>query len=398
MRYESVESAVKNLLPEKPLHVYRPAAIERAAQFFISKFSANLNSKIMFAVKTNPEPIVLQELYQQGIRSFDVASLAEVELVRGMFPDVSIYFMHTVKSRRAIREAYFTHGVRDFSLDSDDELAKILTETGHAKDLNLYVRLAIPNNYAELNLSGKFGVALDLAPELLRKTRKVANRLGVCFHVGSQCMHPDAYRLAIRMAQRVIREGGVEVDALDVGGGFPSIYPGMHPPALAEYFDAIHEETKSMVEKGCQLMCEPGRALVAESGSVITRVELRKGSHLYLNDGTYGSLFDAGFPQFVYPVRALRITGECAANALPFSFFGPTCDTLDYMKGPFFLPEDIAEGDYIEIGQLGAYSRSLVTNFNGFSPTEEIILVDDDPLMSMYNKTRQPQSAESLAA
>jgi ornithine decarboxylase len=365
----------------KPLYVYRPKALEKAARFFIDGF----NGVPMFAVKTNPEPYILESLRRHGLRAFDVASLEEVARTRALIPEAELYFMHPVKSRHAIREAYRLHGVRNFSLDSADELAKILQETGHAKDLSLFLRLAIPNTYAELNLAEKFGAPLQEAPKLLKIMRKHAEKLGVCFHVGSQCMHPDAYRIAIRMTSEVISQAGVPIEFFNVGGGFPSIYPGMIPPAMRDYFDAIHEEfAKTKGHERMTLLAEPGRALVAESTSIIVRVELRKGNSLYINDGTYGNLFDAGTPHFIFPVRLLRTEEPHSSDLAPFSFYGPTCDSLDFMKGPFYLPNDVREGDYVEIGQLGAYGRTMVTGFNGFAPEERAVSVSDEPLMTMY--------------
>ncbi len=365
----------------KPIFTFRPKALQRASTFFANNFSGT----ILYSVKANPDNYVLETLYNQGMTSFDVASLEEVNHLYYLFPSATLYFMHPVKSRYAIREAYHRYGVRNFSLDSEEELQKILEET-KGKDLCLHVRLSIPNTYAELNLGEKFGVNLQSAPNLLKKVAKHAKKIGVCFHVGSQCMHPDAYRIAIRMTKEVIEKTGIVIDYFNVGGGFPSIYPGMIPPNLKEYFDAIHDEfAKISGYKSMQLLAEPGRALVAESMSLIVKVELRKNNLLYINDGTYGSLFDAGILGFIFPVQLIRSQGSNASNLMPFSFYGPTCDSLDFMKGPFYLPSDIQEGDYIEIGQLGAYGRTMATNFNGFKPQQEVVHVSDEPLMTMYD-------------
>lgn len=382
--YNSPDSAVKYLQPEQPVIVYRPHALKRATEFFMSRF----RGKVLYAVKTNPDEHVLKDLWAYGVRHFDVASLHEVAIARGLFPEAELYFMHPVKSRKSIRESYFTYGVRHFSLDSFDELEKILAETNQATDLALHVRLAIPNTYAELALTEKFGICLEQAPALIKRVREVAKHTGVCFHVGSQCMHPDAYRLAIRLAKQAIKKAGVAIDSFDVGGGFPSVYPGMIPPAMGEYFRAIHESSRDLIKQhGCELLCEPGRALVAESGAVIVRVEARKGNHLYINDGTYGSLFDAGTPKFLFPCRLIS-RKETSEELAGFSFFGPTCDSLDTMKGPFFLPEDVKEGDYIEIGQLGAYGRTMATRFNGFTIASRVVAVKDEPLLSLYGPQR----------
>lgn len=378
--YTSSDSAVKHLQPEQAVVIYRPHALKRAVDLFLSKFRGD----VLFAVKTNPDEHVLRDLWAHGVRKFDVASLHEVAMVRGLFPEAQLYFMHTIKSRHAIREAYFTYGVRHFSLDCEEELAKILTETKNASDLGLHVRIAIPNTYAELALTDKFGANLDVAPKLLQDVRNVALHAGVCFHVGSQCMHPDAYKLAIKLAKQVVKQAGVKIDSFDVGGGFPSVYPGMTPPDMTQYFSAIHDATRDILKAhNCQLLAEPGRALVAESGSVVVRVEARKGDFLYLNDGTYGSLFDAGTPKFIFPARLLNRSGSEEEKG--FSFYGPTCDTLDFMKGPFMLPADIKEGDYLEIGQLGAYGRTMATRFNGFALANMPVIVRDEPLMTMYS-------------
>lgn len=370
--------------PENPVFVFRPSALERAATYF----QANFKAKLLYAVKTNPEPHAILGLAAHGVGSFDVASLAEIKLIRSLCPDAECFFMHPVKARHAITQAYHEYGIRQFSLDSREELEKILECTGDASDLGLHLRLSIPNSYAELNLGEKFGVNLQEAHQLLKEIRAKAKFVGVSFHVGSQCMHPDAYRIAMRMAAKVIRQSGVSVDFFNVGGGFPSIYPGMIPPALKDYFEAIHHEFAQINQSGSiTLLAEPGRALVAESSSLIVRVELRKGNVLYINDGTYGGLFDAGTPKFIFPVHLIREGEADTQNLLPFSFYGPTCDSLDFMKGPFYLPRDVKEGDYIEIGQMGAYGRTLVTSFNGFGHEEGIIEVVDEPLMTMYGGT-----------
>ena len=362
--------------------VFRPNSLKKAIGYFKNKFIG----KSLYAVKTNPDKIILKSIYINGIRSFDVASLNEVKLVCNLFSDVEIYFMHPIKSRCAIRESYFKYGVRNFSLDSYEELKKILEETSFAKDLILHVRLAIPNNFAELPLSEKFGVNIQDAPDLIKKTSKHAKSVGVCFHVGSQSMHPDSYLIAIRTTADVIRQSGVTPKYFNVGGGFPSIYPGLIPPDLNNYFNCIEKEFRKI--KGSDsmiLLAEPGRALVAESMSLIVRVELRKGNKLYINDGTYGSLFDAGVPGFVFPTKLICNDKIYTTDLMPFSFYGPTCDSLDYMKGPFYLPNDIDEGDLIEIGQMGAYGRTMATNFNGFTCENDLIHVRDEPLMTMYS-------------
>ncbi len=378
--YRSVEDVVYDLKPEEPVQVLRPATIAQTAKWFLRHFPGD----VMYAVKCNPDARVLRILARAGVKHYDVASLAEVKLVAETLPGAKLYFMHPVKSRHAIRDAYFQYGVRDFSLDSHAELEKILEVTQGAEDLNLYVRLSVPNDAALYSLTGKFGVGLDDAAALITATREKSRKLGVCFHVGSQCMNPEAYASTIGKVVDLVAQTGVKLDVLDVGGGFPAIYPGMTPPSLSTYMKTIKKSLKSHPSlEHAQIICEPGRALVAEGASIIVQVDARKGNMLYINDGTYGSLFDAGIPGFVYPVKAIRPGGTFSGELAEFGFFGPTCDSMDAMKGPFHLPADIREGDWIEIGQLGAYGHTMRTNFNGFF-NDVTVEVMDKPLLSIF--------------
>jgi ornithine decarboxylase len=386
----TVENQILELKPSLPVYFVRPASIKRAATFFLKNFQTpKFASDILYSVKSNPDSAILKHLFDAGVKHFDVASMSEIKLIKELFgEDAKMHFMHPIKSREAIFDAYFNHDIRDFSLDSIDELKKILEVTNNAKDLGLHVRLSIPNSHSVIDLSGKFGILPSESIALLRKARTAAKKLGICFHVGSQCMDPIEYRNAIMITKEVLDQAKVRLDVLDIGGGFPSSYPGMTPPNLKSYFDEIFDAINQLsLDKNCRIWCEPGRALVAESGSLLVRVEARKKNMLYLNDGTYGGLFDAGFPGFIYPSKAVRIKNKDPLSLLqnPFGFYGPTCDSLDTMKGPFYLPENIAEGDYIEIGQLGAYSRSIRTDFNGFNKNLQIE-VSDEPLVSMYQE------------
>ncbi len=359
----TVDGLVAEMRPEEPVHCIRPAVLAATAAEFVAAFPGDT----LYAVKCNPDPAVLRALWEGGVRHFDCASPAEIGLVRQMFPAAEIHFMHPVKARGAIREAWARHGVRDFVLDSAAELAKILAEvaaTGVAGSLGLVVRLALPKGAAVLDLSGKFGAEAEEAIALLRAARPHVARLGVAFHVGSQCLEPLAWRAALGIAGSVIAAAGVAIDVVDVGGGFPVAYPDVKVPALGAFMAEIEAGSEALGLPGARLWADPGRALVAGGGSVVVQVQARRGDALYINDGVYGSLADAGGLGFRFPVRCLR--ADAAANARAFRLFGPTCDSADVMQGPFWLPEDIGEGDWIEIGQLGAYGACLRTGFNGF--------------------------------
>jgi ornithine decarboxylase len=369
--------------PVQPVTLLRPHAARRAARFFVEKFPG----RSLYAVKANPSPDLLQILWEEGVTHFDVASIGEVRLVAGAVPGATLCFMHPVKAEEAIAEAYHTHHVRTFSLDTLEELDKIVRATSTdgevASDLNLLVRLRVSSDHAKLSLAAKFGAAPGEVKDLLFAARQASDALGICFHVGSQAMSPAAYSEAMSRVRDAIVEAAVTVDIVDVGGGFPSSYPGMEPPPLENYFAVIHATFEALpISYSAELWCEPGRALCAEYASLLVRVEKRRGDELYINDGAYGALFDAAHIGWRYPVQLLR-DEDSHVRTMPFSFYGPTCDDLDHMTGPFELPGDIRAGDYIEVGMLGAYGCAMRTAFNGFGVVASEI-VDDEPMASLY--------------
>ena len=379
--FDSARGIVIAKRPVQPVTLIRPHAAARAARFFVEKFPG----KSLYAVKANPSPDLITLLWESGVTHFDVASIAEVRLVRGLLPEATLCFMHPVKAEEAVREAYWDHGVRTFSLDSMEELEKIVRATHAADDLTLCVRLRVSSEHAKLSLAAKFGAEPHELRQLLIATRQASDALGICFHVGSQAMTPLAYTQAMERVRAAIVDSGVTVDVVDVGGGFPSSYPGMEPPPLEAYFDAIHRSFEDLpVSYSSELWCEPGRALCAEYSSLLVRVEKRRGDELFINDGAYGALFDAAHIGWRFPVELLRAP-QSETRDMPFSFYGPTCDDSDHMTGPFLLPADTNVGDYIEIGMLGAYGCAMRTGFNGFGAAESYV-VGDEPMESLYRE------------
>ncbi|UVI38145.1 type III PLP-dependent enzyme [Qipengyuania spongiae] len=397
--FPDAKAVARKLAPDEPVILNRPHAAARAARFFVEKFPG----KSLYAVKANPSPDLLRVLWDNGVTHYDVASIAEVRLVRATLPQAVLCFMHPIKAPGAIREAYRRHGVKTFSLDSVEELEKIVEacrdpETGEpATDLRLCIRLRVSSEYSELSLASKFGCDLTEAPMILREARQHCDWLGVCFHVGSQAMTPFAYVQALERVRIAIGEASVVIDMIDVGGGFPSVYPGMEPPPLEDYFQIIHQNFYNLpIAYNAELWCEPGRALCAEYSSLLVRVEKRRGDELYINDGAYGALYDAAHVAWKFPVRALE--DDLIKPDMDFAFYGPTCDDADYMAGPFALPEDIQAGDYVEIGMLGAYGAAMKTDFNGFGATQRVI-VEDEPMASLYDGSRKrPSSAENVVS
>ena len=382
-KFKDVNELVNALKPDYPVYCIRPESIKKSTKFFKDNFPG----KTLYAVKTNPNEKVLKQIILNGIIDFDVASINEIKLIKKLKTEANLYFMHTVKSKNSISSAYFDFGVRNFALDNKDELRKILEATNQAKDLNLFVRIAVSNEHAEIDLSRKFGASPSETLGLVRLCKEHAKKLGISFHVGSQCMHKISYSKGISEIGNIIKKTKIIPDAINIGGGFPSIYPDLNPEPLINYIEEIKKSLANLKLPNLpEIICEPGRAIVAESGSTIVKVILRKKQNLYINDGTYGTLFDAGVPNFILPNKMLSNGRIQSKKLTSFSFFGPTCDSLDYMKGPFLLPNNIKEGDYIELGQLGAYGLTFRTKFNGFY-SDEIFEVADKPIMSLYEES-----------
>ena len=386
-KFKSVDDLINQLKPTEPIYCIRKKSIQLSSNYFLKNFPG----QVLYAVKTNPQKLVLKTIVDSGINNFDVASIKEIESIKNISPNSICSFMHTVKNRESIKEAYFKYGVKAFSLDTKDELIKIIESTNHAKDLELYVRVSVSNEHAEIDLSKKFGAISSEACGIFRLTKQYAKKIGLSFHVGSQCMHPISYAKGIAEIGNIIKRTKIIPDVINIGGGFPTIYPDLIPQSLDCYFKEINKALADLkLHKLPQIICEPGRAIVAESGSTIVKVNLRKKQKLYINDGTYGTLFDAGVPNIVYPSRLIKNGRIISKKLTSFDFYGPTCDSMDYMKGPFILPNNIKENDYIELGQLGAYGLTFRTDFNGLY-SNNIYEVEDDPIMTMYNKEAKSQ-------
>ena len=361
--FPSVEAMLVDYHPEAPVYCLRKKRIQRNARHFVNNFPG----KVLYAVKCNPHPWVLDACHVGGISDFDVASLEEVKLIRERYNNSTPYFQHPVKSRSAIRNSYRLHGVRHFAVDHLSELSKVVDEVDDTRGVTVYVRLATPPGGASEHFSDKFGASIDEAVSLLNRVRNTGFKCALSFHVGSQCYDPCSYQTALSVVGKTISRARVPITALDVGGGFPASYPNMALPPLADFMKAIVEGVAAIgLGHEITLLCEPGRALVADGVSVVTKVYLRKGERLYINDGIFGSFAESSFNQFQLPARLVRLDGPIGNGLKPFTVFGPTCDSNDQLPQPVCLPEDICEGDWIEFSLLGAYSNALSTNFNGF--------------------------------
>ncbi|MDW6022341.1 type III PLP-dependent enzyme [Mesorhizobium sp. BAC0120] len=361
--FPSVDAVVQELEPSEPVFCIHPSELRAAARRFRA-----FPGRVLYAVKCNPHPAVLETLFDEGITDFDVASLDEIKLIHGLFGGkAGQYFNNPAKTRPAIRIASQEHQIRFYTVDCEGEIDKILEEAERDSDLVIAVRLATQSGDARYALSTKFGAAPADAVRLLQKIGQAGVRAGISFHVGSQCLSPSAFEKAIELMGSVARKARVPLHVLNVGGGFPAPYPGDDPKTIEHYFSRIVIGRRKLdLPSGCLLLCEPGRSLVATAGTAVLQVVVRRGDCVFLNDGVFGTLQELGHPKERRPTRVIRKVGSLSARLAQFKVYGPTCDSNDVLGAPFLLPADVREGDWIEVGMMGAYSLSMRTRFNGF--------------------------------
>lgn len=377
-KFKNAREAALALRPDDPVYCFRPDVLKADARRFMSQFPG----KTAYAVKTNGEELVLKTLAEAGVEAFDVASPAEFAAVRSVAPDAEMLYMHPVKAQSDIRLALEQYGIRVIAIDHEDEITK-LTRVVRALDIDpgtmtVFVRIQTKGS-AAYELSKKFGAGPAAAVELANRLARTGYKVGLCFHVGSQINDPETYERALASADWVRNRTDAEITGLDVGGGFPAEYghdPNRRAPNLPSQDELMGQLRSDIIEWGFDdlpLVAEPGRVIVARAFSLIVRVLLRKGRRLYINDGIWASLSDSWTGKITLPARfipdpAIRSRNGDAENIVPFKVCGATCDSVDILSRPFWLPETIDTGDWIEIGHIGAYSLSLRTRFNGFYP------------------------------
>lgn len=369
--FTDTEALLEELEPTEPVFCFLPNELRAAAQRF-----AVFPGRVLYAVKCNPHPFVLETLYREGITDFDVASLDEIRLIGGLFEkSAGQFFNNPAKTRPSIRIGSIEHGIRFYTADCTEEVEKILEEASLDDDLIIAVRLATAAKDARYTLTTKFGAAPDQAVRILQLVKARGVRAGVSFHVGSQCLNPRSFTAAMALTGKVVDRAGVSLSVLNVGGGFPAPYPGDRIPDLSSYFAHVIRGRRDLgLEPGCMLLCEPGRSLVATAGRVIVQVVVRRERSIFLNDGVFGTLQELVSPLERRPTRVLHAAGPRTGRLTEFKIFGPTCDSNDVLGAPFLLPDDTREGDWIEIDMMGAYSLSMRTRFNGFH-TDRVVAI-----------------------
>ncbi len=376
-RYLHVQDILRSRQPQLPVYCIYPHVYEATARDFVHSFPG----RVLYAVKANDHAGVVKSLHNGGVRHFDCASLAEIEFVRGLFPDAPCYYMNPVRRQHDATRAQKLHGVRHFMIDHPAGLGPLLEEIDATRSV-IFARMAVSHDSAVGDLSTKFGALPDEMPALLNAIHESGAEAALAFNVGTGVMHPEAYTHSLNHALGVLRKIPFKVRLLDVGGGFPRSYPGFPAPPLDEYFSAIDELRHELpLAGGGELMAEPGRALSAPGMSTLTRVLLRKDDRLYLNDGMYGAFWELRFKGHLkYPARCFRGYLPLDGDKRAFRLFGPTCDSSDEMPARVELPVGITVGDYIEFGTMGAYSLSGRTNFNGFYSDDIVTITADESL------------------
>jgi ornithine decarboxylase len=349
--------------PENPVLFFSPSALQAAARRFIDGFPG----MVTYAVKSNPGEEVIENLAAAGVRGYDCASAFEIDLIRRLAPDAAIHYNNPVRARTEILHAV-EKGVKSYSVDSKSELAKLI-DLVPVRDTEISVRFKLPVAGAAYNFGAKFGATAELATDLLRTVAEAGFIPSITFHPGTQCTDPAAWEAYIRTAAEIAQNAGVTIARLNVGGGFPSHRLNGVVPQLEATFALIDRvATEAFGEARPMLVCEPGRALCGDAFTLAARVKaVRDDTHVFLNDGVYGSLTELPLIGVIDRVQVFSPEGQPRTGAaLPRIVFGPTCDSVDRLPGEVPLPADIAEGDYVIVQGMGAYSTVTNTRFNGF--------------------------------
>jgi len=370
--FPDTTALIEQRRPDSPIYCFSPEQLRKRVELFIKGFPG----KVGFAVKSNGKPVVLDQLVKSGIHFFDAASVSEIALVRQLDPNATIFYDNPIKSDTEIRKAYFQYGVRSFVLDDEIELNKIRAIIGHDSSVQLTVRFKIEGDYAAMDLNTKFGAEPAAASRLLSLVDEAGYKPALTFHPGSQCYTPTAYRDFIDAAAGIARTAGVQIVMLNVGGGFPAHYRNSAIPPLDAFFSAIESAfNRWFSSQECELVCEPGRSLVASSCSLLCRVKHRRqGATLFLNDGIYGGFQEQFVAYFELPTKVYREGRILLDTPDEFTIYGPTCDSSDCFTEKLLLPASIQTGDWIEFGLTGAYGSATTTRFNGYSSDHYVML------------------------
>lgn len=375
-KFSDVGNLLRTECPKEPVYCIFPHVYRETTREFLNGFPG----RVLYAVKANANPTILRLLIDAGVRHFDCASLPEIELVDAIAPDATKYFMIPTRIRDAAATAQDKHGVRHFMVDHLSGLSGLTKEIDTSRSV-IFARMAVHHESAFEDLSIRFGAEPEEMPQLLQSICDSGAEPALAFNVGSSVTDPDAYRYSMSITKSVLEQLPFRLRLIDVGGGYPKSYPGFIVPEIEEYFKAVAESVGTLpLADNAEVLGEPGRALAAPGMSAVVEVLLRKDNRLYINDGMYGVFWVLRIDGHDrYPVRTFRNGMPLDGATMEFQINGPTCDATDTLPGLVALPVDIRPGDYLEFGNIGAYSLSGRTDFNGYysnrivtitSPTE----------------------------
>ncbi|MHC0054380.1 type III PLP-dependent enzyme [Actibacterium sp. D379-3] len=357
--------------PDHPIIYIAPGRLQTSAHEFLAGFPG----LVTYAVKANPAETVLANLSAAGITAFDVASPHEMALVHRTAPGAVMHYNNPVRSMDEIAAAVAL-GVTSYSVDAQSELDKLARLLPGGTEVS--VRFKLPVAGAAYDFGSKFGATVDQAVGLLQQVAALGMTPALTFHPGTQCTDPAAWEAYIFTAAQIAHLAGVPLARLNVGGGFPSHRRAADLPQLDAIFNAIGRTARAAFgDDHPALVCEPGRAMVAEAFTLCTRIKaIRDGDHVFLNDGIYGGLAEAPLMGNTDRIEVFDASGA-PRRGTPCErvVFGPTCDSLDQLPGTIRLPSDVEEGDYLLFHGLGAYSTATVTRFNGYGGLEQAMVL-----------------------
>jgi len=371
--YPSVEALLDAVNPAKPVYCIYPHVYKETAEQFLQDFPG----RVLYAIKACSEPAIVEIFVDTGIRHFDCASLAEIEIVKSISNETTCYFMVPVRIRGEARIAQSKFGVRHFLIDHESGIEQLKSEVDVSNTI-IFARMAVHHPAATWDLSTKFGAPASDIPGLLTAIAETGAEPALAFNVGSSVTDPAAYRDSIESAAGILESVPMDIRLVDVGGGYPRSYPDFEMPPLNEYFDSIRDTSAKLpLADNGEILGEPGRAMAGPGLSAVSEVLQRKDDKLYLNDGMHGIFWELRYiGHSEFPCRTFRGNKRLDGNLMPFTLFGPTCDSADVLPSRIQLPDDIRPGDYLEFGRLGAYSLTGRSDFNGCY-SDHIVMIDD---------------------
>jgi len=377
-------TAVDALRLHEPFCIYRPHTVIHR----LYEFAEHCPWTVAYAVRANPEPLILDEMVRKGLEWFAVHTEGELKHVAKLYPDAKLHLTAVVKAPELVEMAYHKYRVRSFVVDHPREFNKIKAVAG--LDATVLVRLHVPVKDGEQDEGERYGCSIDGAVYLMREIVEAGYKVGLCFNVATQLASPRSYDEAFMRLREVLRRAPYRLDMLSLGGGFPAPYLDYTPPSLESFMRTLKKGVESLkLPSTCKVIVEPGRALVADALSVVVRVDLRRGKFLYINDGKLGLLSNIDHPRMKPTLRMIRL-GEIQDTGVEgYSLAGPSGYINDLLPGPFQLPDDIRAGDYLEFGQMGAYTLHMATSFHLPQPPRIVLVGDSSPFVILPDEFRE---------